>query len=88
MQTLRSGLPGIGHHHRTNEPQVTEDLYQENYATFIEDKEIMEVQQARLAQSPNRPLVPIRSDVAVVKSRQALHRLIDAERRGIEAQFP
>jgi len=71
---------GIGHHHRVGDPNVTEELYQENYATFLEDREIMEAQQVRLEQSPEGPIVPIYSDAAVAQARRALHRLISTER--------
>ncbi|MGE0748484.1 MAG: Rieske 2Fe-2S domain-containing protein, partial [Rhodospirillales bacterium] len=34
--------------YRQDDPQATQDMYDEIYPTFIEDKEIMEVQQARI----------------------------------------
>ena len=71
---------GIGHLHRLGEPQETEKLYQENVETFLEDRDIIEVQQLRLERSPDRPLIDIRTDVPVMRSHQALRRLIEAER--------
>ena len=67
---------GIGHQHRVDDPQVTEDLYQENVATFIEDGAIIETQQERLELSPDRPLLTIRNDEAVIRCHTALQRMI------------
>ena len=64
---------------RTDDPQATEELYQEIYPTFLEDKEIMEVQQARLELDPERELVVIPADKALTHARRAIRRLIKEE---------
>lgn len=70
----------IANHYRLDDPQATQDLFDENYVTFLEDKEIMEVQQARLELDPQRELVAVRCDSALIPARNYLHRLIDEER--------
>ena len=65
---------------RTDDPQATEELYQEIYPTFLEDKEIMEVQQTRLELDPERELVIIPADKALTHARRAIRRLIEEER--------
>ena len=65
---------------RTDEPKATEELYKEIYPTFLEDKEIMEVQQARLELDPGRELVVIPADKALTHARRAIRRLIDGDR--------
>jgi vanillate O-demethylase monooxygenase subunit len=65
--------------YRTDDPQAVEDFYNEVYPTFLEDKAIMEGQQARIAREPGRPLVAIRADNAVVAARRHLQKLLDAE---------
>ena len=70
-------------HYRLDDPEATQQLFDENYVTFLEDKEIMEVQQARLEMAPDRALVTMQSDAGVVQARRALHRLIAAEQSGV-----
>jgi vanillate O-demethylase monooxygenase subunit len=65
--------------YRQDDPQATEDLYNEIYPTFIEDKEIMEAQQERINEDPNRVLVGIGADQALSYARVALRQMIDAE---------
>ena len=65
--------------YRTDEPQAVDEFFQEVHATFLEDKAIMEAQQARIALEPDRELVAIRADNAVVAARRHLQRLLDGE---------
>ena len=65
---------------RTDDPMATKELYNEIYPTFLEDKEIMEVQQARLELDPERELVVIPADKALTHARRAIRRLIEEER--------
>ena len=65
--------------YRTDDPQALDDFYEEVHATFLEDKAIMEAQQARIALDPHRELVAIRADNAVVAARRHLQRLLDGE---------
>ncbi|MFL2781739.1 MAG: Rieske 2Fe-2S domain-containing protein [Rhodospirillales bacterium] len=71
---------GIGHHHRVDDRQVTEDLYQENVDTFVEDTVIIEAQQKRLKEMPDRNLVTIKNDEAIVKCHTALRRFANGEK--------
>ena len=66
--------------YRQDDPQATQDMYDEIYPTFIEDKIIMDAQQARIDLNPERELVAIRVDNALVQARRALGKMVDAER--------
>ena len=65
--------------YRQEEPQATQEMYDEIYPTFIEDKTIMEAQQERLDLDPDRSLVPINADGALALARIAIDRLIAQE---------
>jgi phenylpropionate dioxygenase-like ring-hydroxylating dioxygenase large terminal subunit len=69
--------------YRQDDPAACQQFFDENYVTFLEDKAIMEVQQARLMSDPTRKLVTIRSDAALVHARRALGRMLDAEAAGV-----
>ena len=69
--------------YRQDEPEATQEMYDEIYPTFIEDKTIMEAQQERIDLDPSRPLVGIAADGALALARISLGKMIDAER----AQF-
>jgi phenylpropionate dioxygenase-like ring-hydroxylating dioxygenase large terminal subunit len=70
----------VANGYRQDDPAATQQLYDESYPTFLEDKAIMEVQQDRLDRDPDRRLVSIRADKALYLARQALHRMIAEER--------
>ena len=70
----------VANGYRQDDPAATQQLYDESYPTFLEDKVIMEVQQNRLDLDPSRELVNIQADKALFLARQALHKMIDAER--------
>jgi phenylpropionate dioxygenase-like ring-hydroxylating dioxygenase large terminal subunit len=65
--------------YRQDDPSATEQLYNESYPTFLEDKVIMEAQQERINLDPSRPLVHIPADTAMFIARKALRAMIDAE---------
>ena len=65
--------------YRQDEPQATQEMYDEIYPTFIEDKTIMEAQQERLDLDPDRSLVPINADGALALARIAIDRMIEGE---------
>ena len=69
--------------HRQDEPQATEDMYNEIVATFIEDIDILEAQQSRIDLNPDRPLVSIYSDGAMTYARRALREMIDGDDAGV-----
>ena len=62
--------------YRQDDPQATEDMYQEIYPTFIEDKVIMELQQQRIDLDPDRDLVEIHADGALSLARIALDKMV------------
>jgi len=59
--------------YRQNEPEATEQLYREIAPTFVEDKEMVEAQQARLDELGEQGLVNIVSDA----NRAIMRRFID-----------
>jgi phenylpropionate dioxygenase-like ring-hydroxylating dioxygenase large terminal subunit len=73
----------VANGYRQDDPAATEQLFTESYPTFLEDKVIMEAQQARIDREPERDLVPIMGDKALFAARRALRKLIEAERAGV-----
>ncbi len=66
--------------YRQDDPQATQEMYDEIYPTFIEDKEIMEAQQTRVNLDPERALVGIHADSALSLARLSLAKLIEEDR--------
>jgi vanillate O-demethylase monooxygenase subunit len=60
------------HGHHPDDPQATERLFEEISKAVVEDKEIVELQHARVKDTGESWLVDIRSDVARVAMRRAL----------------
>ena len=67
--------------YRTDDPQATEDFYNELIPTFIEDTTMMSHQQSRIDLDPERPLVNIKSDAALVHARRAFAAAYEAEQK-------
>jgi vanillate O-demethylase monooxygenase subunit len=65
--------------YRQNEPEATEQLYREIAPTFLEDKEMVEAQQARLSEYGEAGLVDIASDATRMTMRRLVERLIAAQ---------
>ena len=65
--------------YRQNEPDATEQLYREIVPTFIEDKEMVEAQQARLEELGEDTLVDIASDANRMHMRRMMMRMIEEE---------
>jgi len=72
--------------YRQNEPEATEQLYREIAPTFVEDKEMVEMQQARLGEFGEQGLVNIVSDANRVVMRRHIDRLIAQERDALAAE--
>ncbi len=70
----------VANGYRQNEPEATQQLFDESYPTFLEDKALLEVQQQRLDLDPDYRLVSTGLDKALTLARQALHKAIAAER--------
>jgi vanillate O-demethylase monooxygenase subunit len=65
--------------YRQDDPQATETLFAELDAAFMEDKLIVEAQQARLSELGDGGLVDIASDSARIHMRRIVDRLIGKE---------
>jgi vanillate O-demethylase monooxygenase subunit len=72
--------------YRQDEPEATEQLYREIAPTFVEDKEMVEAQQARLCELGERGLVNIVSDTNRVVMRRFIERLIAEENGALAAE--
>jgi vanillate O-demethylase monooxygenase subunit len=70
--------------YRQNEPEATEQLYREIAPTFVEDKDMVEAQQARMTELGQSGLVDIASDATRMTMRRMIERLI-AEESGVSA---
>src|SRR5207249_906672 len=73
----------VANGYRQNEPEATEQLYQEIAPTFVEDRVMVEAQQARLTEFGEAGLVDIASDATRMQMRRVVERLIDAQEAGL-----
>lgn len=64
--------------YRQNEPETTEQLFDE-IATFDQDKRIIEAQQVRLLETPQARLVDIHGDGARIHAQRAVDRMLADE---------
>jgi vanillate O-demethylase monooxygenase subunit len=67
------------HNFRVDEPEVTRAFAAEIAATFAEDKLVIEAQQQRFDQYPNRPTVQIRADAGGVHARRVIAERLQRE---------
>ena len=65
--------------YRQHDPAATQEMYEEIYPTFIEDKIIMEAQQDRINLNPDRDLVEIHADGALSLARLSLDNIIEQD---------
>ena len=65
--------------YRQNEPEATEQLYREIAPTFVEDKEMVEAQQARMTELGEAGLVDIAADANRMTMRRFMERMIAEE---------
>ena len=72
--------------YRQNEPEATEQLYREIAPTFVEDKEMVEAQQARLSELGEQGLVNIVSDANRAIMRRFIDRLLAQENGALAAE--
>src|SRR5271155_1064203 len=72
--------------YRQNDPAATEQLYQEIAPTFVEDRVMVEAQQARLDEFGETGLVEIASDATRMHMRRMVERLIAEERAALAAE--
>jgi phenylpropionate dioxygenase-like ring-hydroxylating dioxygenase large terminal subunit len=76
----------VANGYRQNDPLATEQLFGEIAPTFIEDKDMVEAQQARLDEFGEQGLVDIASDANRMHMRRIVERLIAAERPPLAAE--
>ena len=76
----------VANGYRQNEPEATEQLYQEIAPTFVEDKTMVEAQQARLGEFGEQGLVDIASDANRMHMRRMVERLIAEEQTALAAE--
>src|SRR5579884_1771749 len=69
----------VANGYRQNDPEATEQLYQEIAPTFVEDRVMVEAQQARLSEFGEQGLVDIASDANRMHMRRIVERLISEE---------
>lgn len=76
----------VANGYRQNEPEATEQLFREIAPTFVEDRVMVEAQQARLTELGEAGLVDIASDATRMQMRRLVDRLMAAEQPGIAAE--
>jgi phenylpropionate dioxygenase-like ring-hydroxylating dioxygenase large terminal subunit len=76
----------VANGYRQNEPEATEQLFREIAPTFLEDKEMVEAQQARLDEFGEAGLTDIASDANRMHMRRMVERLIAAEQPALAAE--
>jgi phenylpropionate dioxygenase-like ring-hydroxylating dioxygenase large terminal subunit len=72
--------------YRQHEPAATEQLFQAIASTFLEDKVIVEAQQARLEECGEAGLIDIDSDAARIHMRRVIERRLAEEASSVAAQ--
>jgi len=76
----------VANGYRQNEPEATEQLYQEIAPTFVEDRVMVEAQQARLGEFGESGLVDIASDATRMHMRRMVERLIATAQSDLAAE--
>jgi vanillate O-demethylase monooxygenase subunit len=76
----------VANGYRQNEPEATEQLYREIAPTFVEDRVMVEAQQARLNEFGEDGLVDIASDANRMHMRRMVERLLADERPALAAE--
>ena len=71
---------------RPEEPAVTEQLFNEIAAAFLEDKAVVEGQQARLVERGEQDLVDIATDAARLHMRRTVDRLLAEDAQSLAAE--
>ena len=72
--------------YRQNDPEATEQLYREIAPTFVEDRVMVEAQQARLSEFGETGLTDIASDATRMQMRRIMQRLIADEGAALAAE--
>lgn len=64
---------------RLDDEEMGVKLFESTKATFAEDKVLLEAQQARILERPERPLMTIRNDTGIILARRIVDELIQAQ---------
>ncbi|TDM04821.1 MAG: LysR family transcriptional regulator [Ideonella sp. MAG2] len=68
------------HNFRLDDATITESILQSQRAAFLEDKTILEAQQAMIDSTPDAPpMRPIAADAGLARYRRLLQKMVDAE---------
>lgn len=78
-ETRTRYLFSVAHNFRVDDAALTQRMHQLAVATFLEDQTLLEVQQRRLAEDPDRALLDTRNDVGTVHARRIVAELAAAE---------
>jgi phenylpropionate dioxygenase-like ring-hydroxylating dioxygenase large terminal subunit len=76
----------VANGYRQDDPQATEQLYREIAPTFVEDRVMVEAQQARLGEFGEEGLTDIASDANRMHMRRLVERMIGEERGALAAE--
>ena len=64
---------------RLGEPELDERIHQAALATLLEDKEVLEAQQARILEEPERGFIDIKADAGGLQGRRVVAQLLAQE---------
>lgn len=67
------------HNFKVNQPEVTKAFHGEIAATFVEDRIVIEAQQQRFSQFPERKTILIKSDAGGIQARRVIAELLQRE---------
>lgn len=70
------------HDFRTDEPWITDLLYQNVHTAFLEDLDIIGAQQENIETRPDAPRVDINHDTGGLQARRVIERLVEEEQAG------
>jgi phenylpropionate dioxygenase-like ring-hydroxylating dioxygenase large terminal subunit len=71
-ETRTRYLFSVAHNFRIDDAALTQRMHQLAVATFLEDQALLEVQQKRLAEDPDRTLLDTRNDLGTVHARRII----------------
>jgi phenylpropionate dioxygenase-like ring-hydroxylating dioxygenase large terminal subunit len=79
-ETRTRYLFSVARNFRVDDPALTQRMQQLALATFLEDQALLEVQQKRLAEDPNRALLDICNDVGTAHARRIVAEKVTEQR--------
>jgi phenylpropionate dioxygenase-like ring-hydroxylating dioxygenase large terminal subunit len=71
----------VAHNFRIEDAVLTQRMHQLAVATFVEDQALLEVQQRRIAEDPDRALLDTRNDIGTIHARRIVRELCAVEHR-------